>query len=181
MKQFIIIKCGKDNHCYILDVLKLILGNNIEYFENEELLTIYYSKSDYEIIDVIKSLEVDLDCLISVYMSTYSDYLEKEYELVNELFKNSNYGQYNFKELLMLSNGSDNATEIFDFITNGSGVNYQIIEAMANCDLNVSKASSVLYMHRNTLLYKIDRLYEFKGFDLKSFKDLHILYNLIKA
>ncbi|UKI48833.1 MAG: helix-turn-helix domain-containing protein [Clostridium sp.] len=33
--------------------------------------------------------------------------------------------------------------------------------------MNVSKASKMLYLHRNTLIYKLDRFYEITGYDIR--------------
>ena len=50
---------------------------------------------------------------------------------------------------------------------------------MAVTDLNVSKAASLLYLHRNSLNYKLDRLLNDKGFDLRRFIDCFCLYKLM--
>ena len=84
--------------------------------------------------------------------------------LVNVFFVVDNVFLY-FIILRYINNG----IEILKFVLDGTGVDRNILEAMASCDLNVSKASNVLYMHRNTLMYKIDRLYEKTGFDIKTF------------
>ena len=47
-------------------------------------------------------------------------------------------------------------------------------------DLNVSKASKILYIHRNTMLYKLDKLKELSDFDLRCFLDAYIVYSLIE-
>jgi sugar diacid utilization regulator len=55
-----------------------------------------------------------------------------------------------------------------------------------NNNLNISIASKVGYMHRNTLIYRLDKIYNSIGLDVRNFNDavvfenLLLFYNLIK-
>jgi sugar diacid utilization regulator len=44
------------------------------------------------------------------------------------------------------------------------------IEEFVNCDLNISDASRKLYIHRNTLIYRLDKIYKDTGYDIREFK-----------
>lgn len=52
-------------------------------------------------------------------------------------------------------------------------------------NLNISTASKVGFMHRNTLIYRLDKIQKLIGLDIKNFNDavvfenLLLLYNLI--
>ncbi len=48
------------------------------------------------------------------------------------------------------------------------------IEEFFNCGLSISDAAKVLYVHRNTLIYRLDKIYRETGYDLRSFKDANI-------
>lgn len=51
------------------------------------------------------------------------------------------------------------------------------------CGLNISESSKLLYIHRNTLIYRIDKLQKFTGFDIKNFNEaivFKVLYSLWK-
>ena len=52
---------------------------------------------------------------------------------------------------------------------------YKIIQMMAEKNLNVSMTSEALYMHRNTVLYHIEKIKRITGFDARNFFDLHSL------
>ena len=58
------------------------------------------------------------------------------------------------------------------------------IETFLGCGMNVSLASRTLYMHRNTLIYKLNAIRRTTGLDLRdfgaavTFEILHTLYNL---
>ena len=45
------------------------------------------------------------------------------------------------------------------------------IEEMFKNNLNLTDTSARLYIHRNTLLYRIDKIYKLTGFDLRRFED----------
>jgi DNA-binding PucR family transcriptional regulator len=45
---------------------------------------------------------------------------------------------------------------------------------------NTSEAAKALYLHRNTLINRLDKFYRVTGFDLKKFEDAAIIYLLIK-
>ena len=58
----------------------------------------------------------------------------------------------------------------------------QTAEIFLQCGMNVSETSRVLYMHRNTLMYRLNRIKSQTGLDLSdfnmavTFKLLHYLY-----
>jgi carbohydrate diacid regulator len=54
-----------------------------------------------------------------------------------------------------------------------------IILAMYKNDLNVSKTASSVYMHRNTVINKLDLIKKTSGMDVQKFYDAIALYNLM--
>ncbi|WP_160670240.1 helix-turn-helix domain-containing protein [Clostridium sp. C8-1-8] len=48
------------------------------------------------------------------------------------------------------------------------------IEEFANCGLNISEAAKKLYIHRNTLIYRLDKIYKDTGYDIRNFKQASI-------
>lgn len=181
MKKCILLKTPKENYPYILDVLKMLLGCNIQATEDQGCLCMDCAVEDTkELCSTLQSLEADLNTLISFYVTSTPN-PKREIELVKEVFLELEYGHYQFKDVLKYIRKRTQALELFHFIVEGTGVTEEIILAMADCDLNVSQASLKLYMHRNTLLYKIERLEALRGFDLKHFNDLYLLVQLLKA
>ncbi|MGL5245883.1 MAG: PucR family transcriptional regulator [Sarcina sp.] len=45
------------------------------------------------------------------------------------------------------------------------------IEVFFQCGLNVSDASKELYVHRNTLIYRLDKIQKFTGYDIRNFNE----------
>lgn len=51
------------------------------------------------------------------------------------------------------------------------------IEEFVNCDLNISDAARRLYVHRNTLIYRLDKITKETGFDIRNFKEATVFIN----
>lgn len=47
----------------------------------------------------------------------------------------------------------------------------QTIEVFFKLDLNLSEASKGLYVHRNTLIYRLDKIEKYTGYDIRKFND----------
>lgn len=47
----------------------------------------------------------------------------------------------------------------------------QTVTVFVACDLNVSETARQLYLHRNSLLYRIERIRELTGYDIRHFAD----------
>ncbi|MDE6407954.1 MAG: helix-turn-helix domain-containing protein, partial [Anaeroplasmataceae bacterium] len=164
-----------------IDVFRLLVGNTAQIEEKSNFIKIKCRDIDSKEIEAtIESLESDLNALISSYQTT-SLRPTREIALVEKPFLDMSYGHYQFKSFVLNVKDKGTALDLFQFIVEGSGVTEDIILAMADCDLNVSKASNLLFMHRNTLLYKIERLITLSDFDLKSFNDLYLLVQLLRA
>ena len=47
----------------------------------------------------------------------------------------------------------------------------QTVTAFVRCDMNMSEAARQIFLHRNTLLYRIERIRELTGYDIRHFPD----------
>lgn len=59
------------------------------------------------------------------------------------------------------------------------GFNHELIqtlEEVLRCDLSLTKAAKKLYIHRNTLMYRIEKIKKETGFDIRNFKEATFLY-----
>jgi DNA-binding PucR family transcriptional regulator len=45
------------------------------------------------------------------------------------------------------------------------------IEVFFKLDLNLSEASKELYVHRNTLIYRLDKIQKYTTYDIRKFND----------
>ena len=57
--------------------------------------------------------------------------------------------------------------------------NRTIIDAMFQNNLNVTLAAQTTFMHRNTLMYRLDKIKAKIGLDVRSFDDACIIKNMI--
>lgn len=180
MKRFLLLKNNFDDVMIIKDLFSSLVGNNLvlEVVDNNLLFTF-----EHDDISDIKSLFLSLQDELYVdvigYIS-YSNSLAMEKEIALELIDDLSSGIYTLKEALYNLKNIKNKRKILSFILDSTGIDEDFIISFAEYDLNVSKASKAMYIHRNTMNYKLDKMLELTGFDLRRFKDAYILYNLVK-
>lgn len=195
-----------NGHCYLFnqqnldfDSLKNILYNLYEdvqiYKYNNYLLLV-----SNNILDIDSSTPTIVEA--ETYSKTYIIYLEKittiynldlkiniVNELINIIINNNNASQFItlndliiYKVAAITSDNHQLSSLIkFDIIKNidenllTTGINF--IEN----GLNISKTSSALFLHRNTLIYRLEKIKEYLNLDLKNFKDAFIFYLSVKS
>jgi sugar diacid utilization regulator len=69
------------------------------------------------------------------------------------------------QELLIMLKGKFDALDSEMIVT---------IEQFVNCGLNISDAARKLYVHRNTLIYRLDKIKKETNFDIREFKDASV-------
>ncbi len=55
----------------------------------------------------------------------------------------------------------------------------QTVMQFVQCDLNVSETARRLYLHRNSLLYRIERIRDMTGYDIRRFEDAVTVWSAI--
>lgn len=55
------------------------------------------------------------------------------------------------------------------------------IEMFLENDLNFCKAARAMFIHRNTMVYRINRIKKFMGLDLRTYGDARLFDNMIKV
>lgn len=93
---------------------------------------------------------------------------------------------YNIKDMFLekaiynLSNEYINEIkeEYKDIFTGFNHELIQTLEEILKCDLSLTKAAKNLFVHRNTLMYRIDKIKKETGFDIRNFKEATFLYIL---
>lgn len=164
----------------IFEMLKSFISQIEIKEENDFILIRHNYDNKLDIIRSVETLSSDLMYAICAYVSSYKDDEEKEKEIIKPLMDNVISDIYDFKKLIISNeNKINDKSKILNFILKGTGIDSGFIRDFCDSNLNVSKASKALYLHRNTTIYKINRLIEIKGFDLRIFKDAYILYSLL--
>ncbi|MDI6799620.1 MAG: helix-turn-helix domain-containing protein [Actinomycetota bacterium] len=62
----------------------------------------------------------------------------------------------------------------------GEGELIRTLDVFFEADLNITTASRMLFAHRNTLIYRLGKIYDLTGLDPKSFKDAAVLCAALK-
>lgn len=180
--KFIIIKDGAYSYDMVKDVIQSLVGNNLKTVNKSNNIVIYHNYSDdEEIRRMLMALEVELMTNMYAYLSCDNpeDRLSEELEIGLNLLNYIPHGVFNLKEALLYASEIDNKEKILSYILKYTGISEDFIRDFAKCDLNVSKASKEMFIHRNTMIYKLDKLKDISGFDLRCFKDAYILYMLV--
>lgn len=161
------------------DVISMIYGENIIVIGNFDEVTeharsikesiisdlycrcyISFGKAVYSAEGIKKAYEDAKECMA----------LGRKFEIKGEIF---DYTKMLFEKIVY--NISEKVKkELFDnfkekFSTFDSEM-INTIEEFVNCGLNISDASRKLYIHRNTLIYRLDKINKDTGYDIRDFK-----------
>jgi len=120
-----------------------------------------YGSIIYSIKDIKKSYDEAKECLI----------LSKNFGIKDEIFY---YDKMLFEKIVY--NIKDNVKNelLIKFEDKFNMFDSELIntiEEFVNCDLNISDAARRLYVHRNTLIYRLDKITKETGFDIRNFKE----------
>ena len=53
------------------------------------------------------------------------------------------------------------------------------IKTFLDCNQHINQAAKELYIHRNTLLQRLEKFYQVTGFDVKKFQDAFLIYQIL--
>lgn len=182
--RFILIKDGVYNYDTIKDIVQSLVGNNIKAKKIESNVVIYHNYSDDEEIKrMLGALETELMTNMYAYLSKddNEERLDEELNIGLMLLDNLPHGIFNLKAALLHASKIPNKEKVLNYILKYTGITESFIKDFARCDLNVSRAAKEMFIHRNTMIYKLDKLNEVSGFDLRSFRDAYILYMLTET
>jgi len=129
---------------------------------------------------------------VSFYEKCYISYSNiKEYEFLNKAYIDNVYkinlakkyklstmifGQNSllFEKIMDNLNEEGKETILNDFNDGFSKLDEDMkktIEVFFKLDLNLSEASKELYVHRNTLIYRLDKIQKYTTYDIRKFND----------
>lgn len=129
---------------------------------------------------------------VSIYEKCYISYCRiKEYESIYNLYNENIYKinlarKYNLSSMIFGPNSllfEKIMDKLDDEIKEKTLKNFneslskldddmiQTIEVFFKLDLNLSEASKGLYVHRNTLIYRLDKIEKYTGYDIRKFND----------
>lgn len=162
------------------DVLSIIYGDNI-------IVVGAFSESMEHAESIKASLISELYCKCSVSYGALiynGNEIKRAYEEAKECVSLSktfgikdeifNYNKMIFEKIVYNIDNNvkrellNNFKDKFDVFDNEI---INTIEQFVNCGLNISDAARKLYVHRNTLIYRLDKINKETGFDIRNFKE----------
>ncbi len=185
--QYLIIKSNrqlsKEEQSLLIDALKEVLGK-ISFEDREKYYFIKFDNNEVNIHDLFTMINSELFLDVRGFSSLYTEdqlYINWTIDkFLNSKLDNCFY--YDEKALLrgqiILEDEAVKKSVLKDIYNDKEY--YNLLKVFFECNLNTSKSAELLYMHRNTLINKIDRFYELTGYDLKKFEDAIVIYQLIK-
>lgn len=157
-------------------------GIIVEEIENEEECTSYE-----QIIDILMSdLYVKIQFLVGPFNHTKSDahlahHFIEQASLI--IFEHSNKSVMTYIEAvpyyLIYHNDASDRKNVQEMMLQELADDEELlkmIETFIDQNLNLSETAKVLHLHRNSLQYRIDRLYEKVGIDIRNFHHAIALY-----
>ena len=168
------------------DFLKGLLGNYINPIYKDSVLTVFFdAESEIDFEEIIQSLNEDFYLTAILFESgiLYSGTNKNEYlsyitENKNKLLETNKLyiAEADLIKFKIISN------IVVKNILKEYYEDYQmknVIKTYLDCNMNISQAASKLYMHRNTVMNKIDKFILNTGYDIKKFKNAFIIYHII--
>ena len=192
--HYLIIKFKKEvkkaEYDNLILFFKQLLGMNITVKEFLPNLIIEHDYDDLEMIEVIESLQSELVYDIVVFSSkkfTSIAELEEYQNFIYNVFNRSDNNFYDYfydEKKFIMQVFKDFDYKLFKSFVLKKYLNDQvmidILQTFFKNNLNTKKTSEELFMHRNTLINKIEKFNYDTGYDVRNFYDAYIIYNLIK-
>lgn len=140
-----------------------------------------------QIIDILMS---DLYAKINFFVGPFQNqitYAHKYYQMITsgarEVFKHSSEEVITYIQAippLLIEQATDEFKEhIGKWVlrdTMNDQETLQMIKTLVACNLNISETAKELYMHRNSLQYRLDRFQEKTGLDIRNFDEAMTAY-----
>lgn len=151
-------KRNQDDHLFleeIIDVLMSDLYAKVRFFVGPFLSTLTLAKQYY------KRLAEEANSAFSYFENNVITYFEAiPYMLIN---KTTDELKDELQHLILQEFQED-----AEFI--------QMVEVLLKCNLNVSETAKKLYMHRNSLQYRMEKFYNKTGLDIRKFHHAMTVY-----
>jgi PucR C-terminal helix-turn-helix domain len=151
-----------------------------------------FSDTPYEALKDMLSTDFYID--ISIYIGSYNNQLahakktfEREHKqflaVKHQLPRKSIYTIADVVPQLLLQTGDpvalDTLAVLFAEWPKEDLETLKSIKVFAECNMNVSLAAKKLYIHRNSMQYRVDKFYDKTGIDVKQFKNALTVYMAI--
>ncbi|HNZ50168.1 MAG TPA: helix-turn-helix domain-containing protein [Bacilli bacterium] len=155
----------------------------------QELIVFYFEEYDFK--NVMVSMSDDFSWSFSCFQSgkmnpDYPEYFHILLDTLHLQFQNRSYFYLDIVDLIMhlVKTNRSLLRPLVPIILNRVYKDSQyerIIKAMFEHDLNVTKAAQSVYMHRNTMINKLEFIKTETGLNIQHFKPAFCMYWLLDA
>jgi len=186
MNKYILLTKSNDIDISLFnDFLKDLLKNYELLTLNDYFLIKHQYQDDKELEDAINSYMFDVEINAKVFFGTYQNDAELDDELfvITKYFNNSLKDIFYDKKKLLSEYLTHDLDDFKSIVLKEYSNDFDMqntLKVFFLNNMNVLKSSKDLYVHRNTLINKLDRFKEKTGYDPKDFKDAYLIYSLIK-
>lgn len=188
-KTKLIIYQAKENDIEIINNIIKDVYNNVEIVKIDEYVTIFISgKYDIDIHNLFITISDDLGYEIYVHDGIYinSNLTNKDIIDYVHIYQRANKTvNMDIGELALGALSSD-YFHLLDIISRSNftyiykdAITIDIIEALLKNNLNVLQTSKVLYLHRNSILNKIDIINRETGLNMQKFTNAFLVKQII--
>lgn len=153
--------------------------------DNDLGICLYYGIEFNEIYEALQAFLdegiINTPIYCSKEINSLKDF-ELDYDFIKKEILLASSGVYDSKSLLFKTTNASVSKDKSNYVLKNYANDTEmknIINKFFEADLNVSKASKMLYLHRNTLIYKLDRFYEITGYDIRKFNDACFIKQLL--
>ncbi len=172
----------------IIELFKSLGSSFVIESVNNNIITLldsdYYNPEPIDLGEFSELILEDFDSNITMF---FEPYFESEFVLgenIKSFIKEIPYGVYYFEDIVTYTVVRSNEVlkkKILDYINErvNSEVIHTVLEFIEN-NMNSSSTSKKLYMHRNTLNYRVDNFIETTKINVKTFKGANAIYLLYK-
>jgi sugar diacid utilization regulator len=163
---------------------------NFESVETEEkaIYLYYQQETDVSFLDVILNMMSDTLTDLRIYESYQFDNqidLKRHMEFMKKKLQIISFNKYVYlnDKVVLKALIDQNDQEIKKFIFRkylNDSMMQESIKIYLESNQNMSLAAKKLYVHRNTLIQRLDKFYQTTGFDVRLFTDAYLIYHLMK-
>lgn len=184
--QFIIYKVHQEDKIMINEMIENIYGE--VYFINYKLYTIAFSSSFHDIKDMFQTFVIDLEYEVYVHegfiissQTVGNDVIEY---IDYYIFCNINKPYSSYIDICIKANNVDKdiirivSDNLFYIIGKYNDL-INLMDAFFKNDLNVSQTSKLIYMHRNSLINKLEKIEKITGFNIQLFNNAFVMKLLL--
>ena len=146
--------------------------------------TDFYNPEPIDLVAFQELIQDDFGGEVAIFIEPYQEEAFKLGNNIKAFIPELPYGVYFFEDVItytVLKNNLDLRIQIIEYITDKTNkeVIHTVREFIEN-NMNSSLSAKKLYMHRNTLNYRIDNFIEATNINVKTFKGANAIYMLFK-